>query len=267
MLLWLVLLAVLLISVLLVNYLSQSLIYPRPRFNQWDQNKYPIEHSEGIAFIYDRNSTNSLSILYSHGNGCNITELDNMREYCREIGVNLLIYDYFGYGVSQDVKFLGMNKDVLTRSISIAYSVLRKRTYGKIVLMGQSLGCYPTLWLASHVGSHVGSKLERKEYISGVILCVPFDKLSNVIHRFTGFSFVSGLTEEIDNLALMREIRVPTLIFSAKYDTIIPPDSASNLHRALDNPELSQLVNVKSGHNDYLTRDVEDKITAYLQTL
>ena len=54
-----------------------------------------------IVAVYVKNPSTSLTALYSHGNAANLGQMFNIfAELSLRIGVNLIGYDYSGYGQS-----------------------------------------------------------------------------------------------------------------------------------------------------------------------
>ena len=90
-------------------------------------------------------------MLYSHGNA---TDLGGCHDVCETIAgmldAHVIVYDYPNYGASSKTR---MSESVLNSSIEAVYSrcceIGIPRT--KMILMGQSLGSVPTLFLASRV--------------------------------------------------------------------------------------------------------------------
>lgn len=121
-----------------------------------------------------------------------------------------------------------MNEAALTRAIEL--------TRGKkLILLGASMGCFPTCWLAAQNPDN---------------LCVPFDSL--------------GL-RSIDNLALCQKIEVPTLVVRATQDRVIPEECADRLVEALGNWGI--LTTVPTGHRGYLTDGLQQRILSFIRDL
>ncbi|KAI8022336.1 Alpha/beta hydrolase domain-containing protein 17C [Camellia lanceoleosa] len=93
----------------------------------------------------------ALTVLYSHGNATDIGEMFSfITDLSDQLGVNVMAYDYSGYGRSTGEASEGETY----ADIEAAYKCLRE-TYGvkeeNIVLYGQSLGSGPTVDLAIRV--------------------------------------------------------------------------------------------------------------------
>ncbi|KAG6490458.1 alpha/beta hydrolase domain-containing protein 17B-like [Zingiber officinale] len=104
-----------------------------------------------IVAMYVKNPAASLTVLYSHGNAADLGQLYELFcELSKHLCVNLMGYDYSGYGQSS-----GKPSEQNTYAdIEAAYRCL-ETTYGahteNIILYGQSVGSGPTLELATHL--------------------------------------------------------------------------------------------------------------------
>lgn len=106
---------------------------------------------QDIVALYVRCSTAKLTLLYSHGNAADLGQMHELFvELSAHLRVNVLGYDYAGYGAST-----GKPSEANTYAdIEAAYDCLEK-DYGTkqedVVLYGQSVGSGPTLDLAVHL--------------------------------------------------------------------------------------------------------------------
>ncbi|GER49251.1 alpha/beta-Hydrolases superfamily protein [Striga asiatica] len=104
-----------------------------------------------IVGVYVKNPGAKLTLLYSHGNAADLGQMyDLFTELSIHLRVNLLGYDYSGYGQST-----GKPTELNTYAdIEAAYECLQEN-YGvkeeDVILYGQSVGSGPTLDLASRL--------------------------------------------------------------------------------------------------------------------
>ncbi|WOK92646.1 protein ABHD17C-like [Canna indica] len=104
-----------------------------------------------IVALYVKNPAASLTVLYSHGNAADLGQMYELFcELSKHLCVNLMGYDYSGYGQSS-----GKPSEQNTYAdIESAYTCLEE-TYGahadEIILYGQSVGSGPTLELATRL--------------------------------------------------------------------------------------------------------------------
>ncbi|CAL9167954.1 unnamed protein product [Musa hybrid cultivar] len=104
-----------------------------------------------IVAMYVKNPAASLTVLYSHGNAADLGQMFELFcELSKHLCVNLMGYDYSGYGQSS-----GKPSEQNTYAdIEAAYRCL-EASYGihaeDVILYGQSVGSGPTLELATHL--------------------------------------------------------------------------------------------------------------------
>ncbi|VVB04456.1 unnamed protein product [Arabis nemorensis] len=104
-----------------------------------------------VVAAYIKNPTASLTLLYSHGNAADLGQMfDLFSELSLHLRVNLIGYDYSGYGRST-----GKPSEQNTYyDIEAVYRCLEEK-YGvkeqDVILYGQSVGSGPTLELASRL--------------------------------------------------------------------------------------------------------------------
>ncbi|KAG1334757.1 putative alpha/beta hydrolase domain-containing protein 17B [Cocos nucifera] len=104
-----------------------------------------------IIAVHVRNPRATATLLYSHGNAADVGQMfDLFIELSARLRVNLMGYDYAGYGQST-----GKPTEYNTYAdIEAAYDCLRERyrvADEDLILYGQSVGSGPTLDLASHL--------------------------------------------------------------------------------------------------------------------
>ncbi|KAL8107655.1 hypothetical protein AgCh_024168 [Apium graveolens] len=124
-----------------------------------------------IVAFYLRNPYARLTVLYSHGNAADLGQLyDLFVQLKANLGVNLIGYDYSGYGASS-----GKPSEYNTYAdIEAVYECLETQ-YGvsqeDIILYGQSVGSGPTLHLAARLPRLRGVVL-HSAILSGLrVLC------------------------------------------------------------------------------------------------
>ena len=121
-------------------------------------------HRIPAFFIKRRDAT--ITILFSHGNAEDLGMMhERMKGMARELNVNIMCYDYTGYGYATG----SCSEEMCYRNIESAYSYLRN-ILGipacQIVLFGRSLGSGPSCYLAAKT-AHDG------ESVAGLILHSP----------------------------------------------------------------------------------------------
>ncbi|KAF5748900.1 hypothetical protein HS088_TW04G00861 [Tripterygium wilfordii] len=113
--------------------------------------KLATKRGNQVVAVYFRNPEAKLTMLYSHGNAADLGQMcDLFSELSLHLRVNLMGYDYSGYGQSS-----GKPSEQNTYAdIEAAYRCLLEKYGAKeedIILYGQSVGSGPTLDLATQL--------------------------------------------------------------------------------------------------------------------
>lgn len=122
-----------------------------PTRSNVEARRLQTKKGNGIIAMHVRNPSAKLTLLYSHGNAADLGQMYELFvELSSHLGVNLMGYDYSGYGQSS-----GKPSEQNTYAdIEAVYRCLIE-TYGAceedIILYGQSVGSGPTCDLASRL--------------------------------------------------------------------------------------------------------------------
>jgi len=177
-------------------------------------------------------------VLFCHGNAGNISHrLDNLR-LLHQLGLNVFIFDYRGYGRSEGrASEVGIYADARG-----ALDWLKSRGWPseQMIYFGRSLGAAVAVQLA----------LESPP--AGLILETPFTSIAAmgrhhypVLYRLLGWL----LAAEYDNLAKIEHIHTPLLIFQGDRDQVVPESMARRLFNHANQPKTWHLI-AGADHND-----------------
>ena len=147
------------------------------------------------AFFIKRKGA-SLTVLFSHGNAEDLGMMYNrMRELARVLQVNVMAYDYTGYGHSTGTP----SEDMCYRNIEAAYGYLRDVRGilpSQIILYGRSLGSGPSC--------HLAAKSAREgQSVAALILHSPFLSVYRVVMD-CGFNMVGDMFLNISHAPSIR---------------------------------------------------------------
>ncbi|MCU7524959.1 MAG: alpha/beta hydrolase [Ignavibacteria bacterium] len=101
-------------------------------------------------WVKGENYYNSFTILYCHGNKENIDNYWDRIMYLHQLGVNVFIFDYRGFGMSEGTSSeVGMHEDAEAawNFIKVNYAVKP----ASLILYGYSLGNVASIYLAAEV--------------------------------------------------------------------------------------------------------------------
>ena len=177
----------------------------------------------------------------------NAEDLGHATRYASELslslGVNVLVYEYPGYGATKGKP----SEKRCYQAITAAYNFLRAKGINEkdMILLGRSVGSGPTLWLAS--------KLEgTRASLGGIVLVGSFASIVRVL-------FWSKKTLRIDifpNIDRIQMIQAPVLIVHGGLDRTVPPAHGGALLKKVQNP-LHPLLLLNAEHNDLEKYDWE----------
>jgi len=196
-------------------------------------------------------------VLFSHGNGGTISGREDVADVFRELGFDVLLYDYGGYGRSTgepsearcqaDIRAMW---DFLVEDRSVPAE--------SIILFGRSMGGGPTCELATEVDE------------GAVLLESTFKSVPHMgAEQFPIFpSFLLSLLvkHRFDNIDKVDRIGAPLLVVHSKEDKIVPYVHGKTLFDAAIEPQT--MLTIPGGHNaGFLTEDRTEGIRAFLYPL
>ncbi|XP_076896339.1 uncharacterized protein LOC143549295 [Bidens hawaiensis] len=181
----------------------------------------PTKGGNKIVAFYLKNPYARLTLLYSHGNAADLGQLfDLFVQLKANLRVNLMGYDYSGYGAST-----GKPTELNTYAdIEAVYECLQTE-YGvsqeDLILYGQSVGSGPTL--------HLASKLPR---LRGVVLhSAILSGLRVVCHVDCRFCF-----DIYKNVNKIRKVKCPTLVIHGTEDDVVNWQHGNKLWKMAKDP-------------------------------
>lgn len=183
------------------------------------------------------------SILYFHGNGEVACDYDGIARFYNEIGVNLFVADYRGYGRSS-------GQPTFTNTAADAHilfkyflDILDKKEYsGSIFVMGRSLGSQSAVELA----------VNYSERINGLILESGFVQSGRLLN-YLGLPFPIPDLDDFESAALERigRITMPVLLIHGELDALIPRTEADTIYSRIGSSK-KKLITIRGGDHNSL---------------
>jgi fermentation-respiration switch protein FrsA (DUF1100 family) len=175
-------------------------------------------------------------VLLFHGNAGNVSHrLDRAKLFAERLGVDLFLVDYRGYGLSEGrPSEAGLRRDGLA-----IYDAARERGFssGRIVLLGESLGCAVAVEVA----------LARP--CGGVALETPFLSVPALARKHYPFVPAFLIRSRFEVASTVGRIEAPKLVVASERDEIVPASHARRLFD-LATPPKELFVVPGAGHND-----------------
>jgi len=175
------------------------------------------------------------ALLFFHGNAGNISHRRASLEIFHRLGLNVLIFDYRGYGRSEGVP----DEQGLYEDARAAWRYLideRGFEPRQIILFGRSLGGAVAAWLAAQV--HPGALILESSFSS-------VRDMANAL--FPVLSRLVVLRYRFDTVAYVRRVTCPVLVLHSPEDEIIPFHLGEKVFRAANAPK--RFVRMRGDHN------------------
>ncbi|HYF38582.1 MAG TPA: alpha/beta hydrolase [Gemmatimonadales bacterium] len=197
-------------------------------------------------------------LLICHGNAGNLSEFDRPVHYAglRALGLNLLAFDYRGYGESQGVP----SESGLYKDADAAYRYLRDGrgvAAERIIVFGHSLGSAVAVDLASRVP--VGGLI-----VEGALTSV-IDR-GQELYPYIPVRWIAGT--RFASIEKISQVTSPKLFLHATGDEVIPVAHGKRLYDAAPPPKT--FVELQGGHGDAFDADSAKyygAIARFLETL
>ena len=176
------------------------------------------------------------TVIFCHGNGENIgDDLDYIILY-HELGANLLIFDYRGYGRSSGKPSEKATYEDMTACWKYVTEE-RGTPPGEIVLAGRSLGGAVAANLASRVTP------------AGLILESTFTSVPDMGREIFPLLPIRLMARiHYDTKAILPSVKCPVLILHSRRDEVIPFHHSERLFEIANEPK--RFVEIEATHND-----------------
>lgn len=182
----------------------------------------------------------SVTVLFAYGNRMSIAASQPIFSELRRSGVNVMLFDYPGYGMSGGTP----SEAGCYAACEAAYHQLvthQQVLQERIVPIGLSLGC------------GVALELSTKRDVAGVVLVVPFTRTRDVgtdnlawYLRWAVPLLARGA--RFDNLSKLPGLRAPLLLVSASRDQLTSEARTQQLLQAAHHAKITH-VRVEADHN------------------
>jgi pimeloyl-ACP methyl ester carboxylesterase len=226
--------------------LARGIFYPRRDMSRPPPGAtdHHIEVEDGIRVacrFYPLNRSRP-ALLFFHGNGEIASDYDMIAPVYHEIGANLFVVDYRGYGGSDGVPgFASLIADahpVLARF----HMLLDEEGFtAERFAMGRSLGSLPAAELAA----------TAPERLAGLVIESGAPDLVRLRQRMGVDESDAEITELIEaHAARLTPIRLPVLQIHGEWDEIIPLEHGLAFHEQLTTDDKQLVIIPGAGHND-----------------
>ncbi len=209
----------------------------------------PVEEGVDISCRFYFGDAQYANLLFFHGNGELAGEYEDIGAAFNNIGLNLLVADYRGYGSSGGRPTVsGMMRDAHPIAKWFHAFLDEKGYTGSRFIMGRSLGSGPAIELAAaYPGDFKGMVIE-----SG--FCDIADLLGRMVRMAQVRESAAPPTPGFDRVI---KITIPALIIHGEYDSIVPLEQGEKIFRNLATADKKMVVVPEADHNTIFAEGIE----------
>lgn len=196
------------------------------------------------------------TVLLFYGNAMCLADCFGLLRDFRMLGVNVMIPDYVGYGMSSGKA----SETSLYQTADAAWDHLQARSDvdgKKIIAAGWSLGAAVAIDLASG------------KPVIGVMTFSAFSSVKDVARSLLPWFPASILGNRFDNTSKIARLTCPIFIAHGEHDTIIPNKMSKTLSQAATSSPRVERIDIDSDHNDLFDarQAIFDRVKKFIDSL
>jgi len=238
------LIVIIILFIIFVRYLENtSIFYPKRSLTETPENLgLPFEdvtivtqdHVKLHGWLIKASSAQS-TLIFFHGNAGNIGGRLGKIDLFHQIGINVLIIDYRGYGNSEGYP----TEEGIYKDATAAYDYLLQRDD----MRGQNIISY-----GASLGGAVAIDLAVKRPVSCVIVDSTFSSATDMAKRIYPFIPSFLIQTKMDSIGKIANIDVPILFIHSVEDRTVPIALGRKLFDAAGEPK--KMIEIIGDHND-----------------
>ena len=201
----------------------------------WEDVYFKAKDGVTLNAWFVKKSNASSTLIFAHGNAGNISDRLFKIKFFHDLGLNVFIFDYRGYGKSDGKPSeAGVYLDA-----QAAYDYLQARgdvDMGRIILYGASIGGVVMIDLATQRDAAL------------LVVEASITNAADMGKIFYPFLPVFFLSLKFDSLRKVRSLHVPKLFIHSPDDELVPYWVGRKLFEAALGPK--EFLKIHGGHND-----------------
>ncbi|UJR31466.1 hypothetical protein I4U23_018955 [Adineta vaga] len=223
------------------------------------------EKLHGYLLTQMQRTEECATLIFFHGNAGNIGHrLQNAHLLYRACNINILLFDYRGYGRSTGIP----SETGLYTDAQAVYDFVRSRSdlnQEKIFLFGRSLGGAVALHLAAHL-----AEIEATPPLYCVVVENTFTSIPDMAKRLFQFFIIDYIPScyyknMFSSISKIRHIKIPLLFLSGEQDELVPPQMMRKLHDECQSTKKQLILFSDGQHNTtWLSRNYSIQIHKFL---
>jgi len=246
------LLPIFIIVMVAYSMLAIMLYYMQPRFLycplkqvSYTPEELGLEYEDVTFKAADKTKLNGwfvpadnaeFTILFCHGNGGNIMHRLDSISLFHNLGVNVFIFDYRGYGNSEGTPSEeGTYMDVRAARRYLARR--KKIPHDNIIIFGRSLGGSIAAYLATRIKARA------------LVIESSFTSYADIGKKFYPYMPVHWFAKfNYPTIDYIKKVHCPVMIIHSRTDEVIPFEFGLELYEATNEPK--EFIEIQGGHND-----------------
>jgi fermentation-respiration switch protein FrsA (DUF1100 family) len=186
-------------------------------------------------------------VVFLHGNWGSLSSSAAATRGFSDAGMTIVVPEYPGYGGDASIPSAGGMEDA---TLSAFDSLVRDGIpAGRIVVVGNSLGSWPTTHLAT---------VRRP---AGIVLISAYTDMRTMARRRFPFTPAFLLSDSFDNLQAMADVHVPVEVIHGSKDDFVPTAMGLELAEAAG----TKPVLVPAGHDAMYVREAQSAAVAAVE--
>lgn len=176
----------------------------------------PAMDSPSVHLWHFNSFSRGKTILFCHGNYGNITQREYVIRICQLLKLNLVVFDYRGYGDSTGIPTInGIKEDGMQ-----IYQYLKSQGVPseKIIIWGESLGGIVASWLAANVPCFT---LVLFSTFSTLSETIDYSELATWL-RVPLSVLLLNILGDISNKHQIKQAKCPVIVVHSTVDNLIP---------------------------------------------
>lgn len=195
------------------------------------------------------------TLIFLHGNAGNIGDRLGKIDLFYKMGINILIFDYRGYGQSKGRSTeQGIYNDALA-----AFDYLKGRDDTKMM---------PVVGYGESLGGAVAVDLAAQRSLAALILDSTFSSAPDMARRMYPYLPTCCMSVKLDSIRKIKNVGIPKLFLHSTDDEIVPYALGRKLYEAAPAPKA--FLDIIGDHNDGYVNDgekVKEGIKGFLKNL
>ncbi len=175
-------------------------------------------------------------VLFFHGNGGNISHRGSSLKIFHNLGLNVLIFDYRGYGLS---KGKPTEQGLYLDAMAAWQYLVKQRGYTEtdIIIFGRSMGAAVATQLASQV--QPGALIVESAFSSVKDMA---SKILPLVYKLIYLRY------DFNTESIIKQVRVPVLVMHSPGDEIVPFQFGKKVFAAANAPK--DFYELQGSHNN-----------------